>query len=83
MLIGPLDGSTQEGRRGPGTLTPALATRPRVTLAAIFRAYLGVGLTAFGMAVLQELGSVAEGVVRRASVPVLLLRASGHASPSA
>ena len=36
-------------------VTPALAARPRVTLAAIFRAYLGVGLTAFGMAVLQKL----------------------------
>ena len=36
-------------------LTPALASRPRVALAAIFRAYLGVGLTAFGMAVLQKL----------------------------
>ncbi len=42
-------------------LTPALATRPRVTLAAIFRAYLGVGLTAFGMAVLQKLRGVVIG----------------------
>jgi hypothetical protein len=50
VLIGPQEGATQEGRPGPGMLTPAFATRRRVTLAAILALTTSAALALAGAA---------------------------------
>jgi len=46
---------------GPSLPVEMTAARPRVSLVAILRAFLGIGLTAFGMAILQKLRTLVIG----------------------